>query len=163
MTMAPAVRKVTLTAHVVTSVGWLGAVSGFLVLALAGLTSSSAQIVRAAYLAMDLMAWFAIVPLCFGSLLTGIIASLGTEWGLVRHYWLLVKLGLTIPSTLLLLLHARVGSYVARVAEQTTLSRGDLMALRVQLTADAGAAMLVLVVATTLSMYKPKGRTPFSF
>src|SRR5215218_6585420 len=52
MTMAPCLRKFVLTAHVTSSVGWLGAVTVFLALAVAGLTSQDAQTVRAAYLAM---------------------------------------------------------------------------------------------------------------
>ena len=56
MTMTPRLRKFALTAHVTCSVGWLGAVAGFLALAVAGLTSQDAQMVRAAYLAMELTA-----------------------------------------------------------------------------------------------------------
>jgi len=57
MTMTPSVRKFSLTAHVASSVGWLGAVAGFLALAVAGLTSHDAQMVCAAYLAMELITW----------------------------------------------------------------------------------------------------------
>jgi hypothetical protein len=92
MIMAPRLRKFTLTAHVAFSVGWLGAVAGFLALAVAGLTSQDAQTVRAAYLAMELTAWFVIAPLSLASLLTGLVQSLGTTWGLFRHYWVVAKL-----------------------------------------------------------------------
>ncbi len=87
MTMAPRVRRFALTAHVTFSVGWLGAVARSLALAVAGLTSQDAQTVRAAYLALELTGWFVLVPLAGASLLTGIIQSLGTKWGLFRHYW----------------------------------------------------------------------------
>lgn len=50
MTFSPRVGKFTLTVHVTSSVGWLGAVGAFLALAVAGLTSNSAQIVRALHL-----------------------------------------------------------------------------------------------------------------
>ena len=60
---------------------------GFLVLAIAGLRSGDAQIVTAACLAMDLVARVVIVPLCFASLAAGLLQSLGTPWGLFRHYW----------------------------------------------------------------------------
>jgi hypothetical protein len=86
MTMTPRPRKFALTAHVACSVGWLGADVGFLALAVAGLTSQDAQLVRAAYLAMELTTWFVIVPLAFASLLTGLVQALGTKWGLFRHY-----------------------------------------------------------------------------
>src|SRR6187551_1531231 len=65
MIMSPGARRFALTAHVTTSVGWLGAVSGFLVLALSGLTAHDTQTVRAAYLAMELLGWCLIVPLSF--------------------------------------------------------------------------------------------------
>jgi hypothetical protein len=69
--MTPRLRKFALTVHVAASVGWLGAVIGFLAHAVAGLTSQDNQTVRAAYLMMALTGWFVLVPLSFASLLTG--------------------------------------------------------------------------------------------
>ena len=71
MTMTPTVRKFALTSHVTSSVGWLGAVAGFLALAIAGVASQDSQLVRGAYLAMHLITWFVIVPFRAASLLTG--------------------------------------------------------------------------------------------
>ena len=161
MTMPPYLRKLVLTAHVTSSIGWLGAVASFLALAVAGLTSQDAQIVRAAYLAMELTAWFVIVPLSFASPLTGIVQSLGTTWGLFRHYWVLIKFLITVPCTIILLVHMQPIGHMARVAAETTLSGADLNGLRIRLVAEAGAALLVLLVATTLSVYKPQGVTPY--
>jgi hypothetical protein len=161
MTMPLYLRKLVLTAHVTSSIGWLGAVASFLALAVAGLTSQDAQIVRAAYLAMELTAWFVIVPLSFASPLTGIVQSLGTTWGLFRHYWVLIKFLITVPCTIILLVHMQPIGHTARVAAETTLSGADLNGLRIRLVAEAGAALLVLLVATTLSVYKPHGVTPY--
>jgi uncharacterized membrane protein len=161
--MTPGVRKFALIAHVTSSVGWLGAVAGFLALAVAGLTTQDTQMVRAAYLAMELTGWFVIVPLSLASPLTGLVMSMGTTWGLFRHYWVLAKFVITIPATIFLLLHMRPIGHLARVVTETTLSSGDLAGLRIQLVADAGAAMLVLLVATTLSIYKPRGLTPYGW
>ncbi len=161
MTMTPGLRKFALTAHVTSSVGWLGAVAAFLALAVAGLTSQDAQMVRAAYLAMELTAWLIIVPLSLASPLTGLVQSLGTPWGLFRHYWVLVKLLITIPASIVLLLHMQPIGHLARVVAETTLSSGELGGLRIQLVANAGAALLVLLVATALSVYKPRGMTRY--
>ncbi|OAH10456.1 hypothetical protein [Streptomyces jeddahensis] len=164
MTMTPGVRKLALTAHVASSVGWLGSVAAFLALAVAGLTSGQdAQRARGAYLAMELTGWYVIVPLAFASLLTGLIQSLGTTWGLIRHYWVLAKLVLTVLATLLLLLHMQVAGHVADEAVTTDLSGADLGGLRIQLVADARAALLVLLVATGLSVYKPRGMTRYGW
>ena len=160
--MSPGLRKFVLTTHVTSSVGWLGAVAVFLALALVGLIGRDGQGVRAAYIAMNLTAWLVILPLGLLSPLTGFISSLGTTWGLFRHYWVVAKLFITIPSTLLLFLHLQPISRMAGVAARTTLLRGDFGMLRAQLLFEAAAAMLVLLTATALSVYKPSGRTQWS-
>jgi hypothetical protein len=157
--MTPRLRKFLLTAHVVLSVGWLGAVAGFLALAISGCVGQDAPLVRADYLAMGLIGWYVIVPFGIGSLVVGVIQSLGTEWGLFRHYWVLEKLVLTIAAIVLLLLHMQLVSYLANVAAETALSSSDLRGARIQLVGDAGGALLVLLAATALSIYKPRGMT----
>ena len=159
--MAPGVRKLGLTAHVLSSLAWFGSVAAFFSLAVSGLTSTNGQIVRAAYVSMNVVTAFAIVPFCFASLVTGVVQSLGTPWGLVRHYWVLVKLVVTILSTAILLPHARLIRYAAAVALEAGFRGADLGRLRLQLAADAGAALVALLFATVLAVYKPRGVTPF--
>jgi hypothetical protein len=161
--MTTSVRKLALTAHVASSVGWLGAVAVFLALAVAGLSGQDERLVRAAYLSMNLMTWFVIVPLCVASLATGIIQSLGTPWGLLRHYWVVVKLVLTALATFVLLVHTRPIGYLADVAGLTSPSAAGLGDLQRQLVGDAGAALVVLLTTTALSVYKPQGLTPYGW
>jgi hypothetical protein len=163
MTLTPSLRKLALTAHVASSVGWLGAVAGFLALAIAGLVSQDAQAVRAAYLAMDLTGRSVIVPLALASLLTGLVQALGTPWGLFRHYWVLFKLLINVFATIVLLIYLQTLSYLAGLAE-TAVSGDDLSRLQTPSPAlHAGAALLLLLVATTLSVYKPRGVTPYGW
>jgi hypothetical protein len=159
MTMAPDLRKFALTVHVIVSVSWAGAVAAFLVLAIAGFVSPDTQLVRGSYLAMDLTYGSVVVPLGLASLVTGLISSLGTEWGLLRHYWVLAKLVLTVPASVLMLVHVQPVRHMASVAGSTMRSGADLSGLRMHLVVYAGAALLVLLVATALSTYKPRGRT----
>jgi hypothetical protein len=161
--MAPGLRKLALTAHVTCSVGWLGAVAGFLALAVAGLTPRELHTLRASYIAMDLIGWYVIVPLCFASLVTGLIQALGTPWGLFRHYWVVAKLLIAIVATIVLLVHMQPISALGRAAAERTLGLGDFRDVRIQLVADAGAALLVLIVATTFSIYKPRGLTRYGW
>ncbi len=162
MTMTPRLRKLALTAHVTSSVGWLGAVASFLALAVAGLTSRDAQLVRAAYLTMELTGWFILLPLALASLLTGLLQSLGTTWGLVRHYWVLFKLLINVFATIVLLLYMQTLSSLGDVAARTTLSSDDLGALQSPSPVlHATAALLLLLVATVLAVYKPRGMTRY--
>lgn len=162
MIMTSRLRKAMLTAHITASVGWLGAIAGFLALAITGLTSQDPQRVRAAYLAMELIAWDVIVPLSIASLVTGIVQSLGTAWGLFRHYWVIFKLVINVASTVLLLVHMQPITHLAGVAAQTTVASGNYR-LQIQLIADASYALLALLVATTISVYKPRGLTAYGW
>lgn len=157
--MSPRLRKFALTAHITSSVGWLGAVVVFLGLAVVGLTSQDAQTVRGAYLAMEPAAWFVLVPLSFASLLTGLVQSLGTRWGLFRHYWVLIKLLINVLATVVLLLYMRTLDYLAGVAADPS---ADLSIVQDNSPlVHTVLALLLLLVATTLSVYKPRGMTRY--
>jgi hypothetical protein len=159
--MAPTVRKVALVAHVGCSVGWLGAVVTSLAVAAAGLASRDGQIVRAAYLTLEVIGWYALIPLSLASLLTGLIQSLGTAWGLLRHYWVLAKLLMNLFATGVLLLYMQTLIYLADLA-RTANTAADLDSLRNPTpVAHAGAAVALLLVALVLSIYKPRGLTGY--
>ncbi len=159
MTMTPRLRKFALTAHVASSVGWLGAVAAFLALAVVGLTSQDAQTVRGAYLVMEPAAWLVLVPLAFASLLTGIVQSLGTRWGLFRHYWVLFKLLITVFATIVLLIYMETFSFMAGVAADPSADLGVVRNASPGL--HAVLALLLLLVATVLAVYKPRGMTRY--
>jgi hypothetical protein len=159
--MTPRTRKITLLAHITASVGWLGSVLAFLALAILGQVSFDPDVARSVYPAMEFLTWLVIVPLSFASLLTGLSQSLGTEWGLFRHYWVVAKLGLNVIATFLLLLHTQPISRVAEAATTQALASGDLRDVRIRLIADAGAALMALLVTTALSVFKPRGLTPY--
>lgn len=161
--MIPTVRKLVRTAHVIFTIGWIGAVSAFLVLAITGLNSQDAKIASAVYIGMDLITRFVIVPLSIlPLLLTGPILSLGTPWGLFRHYWIIIKLIINILSTLVLLIHLQPISYLARAAASGTLSHAH-HGLQAQMVFASGAGLLALLVATALAMFKPRGITSYGW
>jgi hypothetical protein len=110
---------------------------------------------------MHLITWYVIVPLSIAALITGLIQSLGTTWGLFRHYWIVTKLLLTVFATLILLLHTQPIDRVAEAAARMDLVSTDLRQLRLQLIGDASAALFVLFLTTMLSVYKPWGLTPY--
>lgn len=164
MIMSSGLRRLALTTHVTTSVGWLGAVAAFLALAVVGLTGDGVERVRGSYLAMDTVAWLVIVPLSGLSLVSGLVQSLGTTWGLFRHYWVVAKLLIAVLATAALLVHMRPISYLADVAAQaagTALFSADLRGMRLQLMVNAVAAVVALLAATVLSVYKPRGLTRY--
>jgi len=159
--MPPGIRKFALTAHVTASVGWLGAVLVFLALAILGLTSHHAQTVRGVYLVMQPAARLALVPFAFASLLTGIVQSLGTPWGLFRHYWVLFKLLITVFATAVLLTYLETFRSMARIAAEPSIDLG--LVRNASPIIHSALALVVLFVATALAMYKPRGMTRYGW
>jgi hypothetical protein len=147
-------RRLALLAHVSSSVGWFGAVVAFLALAVAGVTSNDEHVVRAAYLMMEPVGWYVIVPLNVASLATGLVSSWTTPWGLIRHYWVLAKLAINVVATVVLLLYMQTVGSLANTAR-----RGGPEDLSPVL--HSGAAIVLLLLAMILAVYKPRGVTPY--
>lgn len=158
--MSPGLRKFALSVHLAVSVGWIGAVAAYMALDVATTTSQDAQTLRAAYLAMERIARYVIVPLAFASLLTGLVMSVGTKWGLFRHYWVLISLLLTIAATVVLLAELRTIGFFAGAAADPTTSGDDLRALGSTLVHSVGGTMVLLVILV-LNVYKPRGMTRY--
>ena len=157
MQFSPSVRNGSLTLHILTSVGWAGAVGVFLAHSIATNASADARVVRAAAWAMDIAAWYAILPLALASLASGLIHAVGTPWGLARHYWVTFKLALALAATAVLLLKLGPISALAEVAsvDDALVGHGSL---RVSLMLHAVGGLVVLIAATVLAVFKPRGR-----
>lgn len=158
--MAPGLRKLALIVHLTASVGWIGAVIAYLALGVSAASSQDLLTVRSAWIGMEVTGWYVIVPLAFASLLTGIAMSLGTSWGLFRHYWVLITLGLTIFCIVILLSHMRSVTAAAEMARADgsvhLVGRGsDLL--------HPGLGLVVLLVIMVLNVYKPRGLTPYGW
>jgi hypothetical protein len=101
----------------------------------------------------------------FAALATGLLQALGTPWGLFRYYWIIAKFGLAIFSTIALLVHqfAAVAEAAKRVsgAAAETLLGSDLGYLKTELVRAPSVAILLLLVVTTLGVYKPWGLTRY--
>jgi len=117
--------------------------------------------VRSAYVAMDLTTRFVILPLAIASLLTGIVQSVGSSWGLMQHYWVVIKLVVTLMATIVLLLQTGSISFLASAAAEDAFGSADFRDTRFSLVIHAGGGLLVLLVPASLSIYKPRGRTRY--
>ncbi|HEX6686862.1 MAG TPA: hypothetical protein VF062_29115 [Candidatus Limnocylindrales bacterium] len=158
MNLPPPARKTFLVIHVATSVGWLGAVLAYLALDITTATGSGVATVRGAYVGMDLLVRYAIVPLALASVLIGIVNALGTPWGLMRHYWVLVKLVLTLIAAAVLLAETAT---VAALADAAVASP-DPRQLASTLPHSVGG-LVVLTTTLVLSVFKPRGLTRYGW
>jgi hypothetical protein len=159
---SPAVRKLTLAVHLTVSVGWIGAVAAYIPFDVATITGGEAQALRVAYLAMELISRSVIVPLALASLVTGLVVSLGTKWGLFRHYWVLISLAMTTMATAVLLIERRTISALADVAADPATS-GDALRLMPSTLLHSLGGTVVLLVILALNIFKPRGLTRYGW
>lgn len=152
----PRLRKAALTMHIASSVGWLGAIGAYVALNVPAVTSSDEGTVRAAYLMMEPVLLYAIVPLAVLSFASGVVQSLISPWGLFRHYWVIMSLLATGFALAILLLH------IPDVQDMTKVARdpdADVGALQGDLVHSIGGG-LVLLLPLVLNVFKPRGLTP---
>jgi Predicted integral membrane protein (DUF2269) len=147
--LSPPVRRAVLTAHIVLSVGLLGDCAALLATAIRAATTDDPQLAESAYELMSMFSFVFGIPLSFGALITGLVLGLGSKWGVLRHGWVVAKL-LAIVSVIL------VGALVIGPSEAAMVD-GDGGRENV-LIAAAAYDVLVLCLATGLSVYKPRRR-----
>jgi hypothetical protein len=151
-----------LTAHITTSVGWFGVVTGALALTVTAMVSPDQELVRSVYRVMDGMGWYAMLPFSLLSLASGLLQSLTGKWGLLRHYWVVVKLVMNLAAVAVLLLYMQTLDRAAAIAAHTPFTAADLHDLRdPSPMAHSVAALLLLLTAVALSVYKPPGLTRY--
>ncbi len=160
--MGPGLRRFALTIHIVVSVGWIGAVAAYLVLDITTATSQDAQALRASYIAMGAITWWAIVPLAYASLATGLVMAWGTKWGMLRHWWVVMSLILTVFAIGVLMVETRTIDALATTAADPTTTEQELRALPSTLLHSV-LGLVVLVAITVLNVYKPRGMTRYGW
>jgi putative effector of murein hydrolase LrgA (UPF0299 family) len=102
------------------------------------------------------------VPLAIASLLTGILVSLTTRWGLLRHYWVVISLVSTTVSTAVLLVEIGTVRNLAATAANPATPAHHLRDLPSTLPHSVGG-MVVLLVILVLNVYKPAGLTGYGW
>ena len=148
-------RRTVLVVHVTVSASWLGLSLGLLALGATAASTGSAVTVEASVRAMKLFADRLLLPVAFLTLLSGLLLSLGTKWGLARYRWVYTKFWLTLATTTATVFALRPGvnSAVTAVAAGGPLpDAGDVLFGPV-------VSLSAYVFMTAISVLKPWGKT----
>lgn len=149
------VRRANLVVHVAASASWLGLTLGLLALGTAAATNGSPATVEASVRAMKLFADWLLLPAAALTLLSGMVLSLGTPWGLARHRWVFTKFWLTLATTTATVFALRPGvnaAVTAVAAGETLPDAGDVLFGPV-------VSLSAYVFMTVVSVLKPWGLT----
>jgi hypothetical protein len=161
---SPRARKIALIAHVIAGVGWLGVEAVLLALGLTGFGANARELIQASYIGIGLIAERVLIPGAFATLATGVVLSLTTSWGFVRFYWVTVKLIMNIAlvaGTMAIVNRRMQQAAAAALAWPAGAPIDTLGPLRFQIVGAVVAALVLLLTATVLSVFKPWGMTPY--
>lgn len=160
--LRPGARKFLLTVHIAASVGWLGMSLCLLVLDLTGVFSTDPRLQKAVFTASSTLATTIGPPVAIAAFASGVAISLGTKWGLWRHWWVVVSLVGTGIMTVLVVFS--LGPMLTEVATAALAAPpgvpvldavGDRVASAI---AAPSVAVVALTVLTGLNVFKPRGR-----
>jgi hypothetical protein len=144
-------HKIALSAHVLTSVGWFGVAVAIALCGLVAAATGDDGLASALRRTMAVAPWLTI-PMGVASALTGAVLGLGTAHGVVRHWWVVAKEVILVAVVLTDgLLVAPVAHHAASTGAATPPLYGSTI-----------AHVALLGAATVLSVFKPRGRTPWA-
>ncbi|HEY8454798.1 MAG TPA: hypothetical protein VIL34_04340 [Actinopolymorphaceae bacterium] len=151
-------RKATLVVHIVAAGSWIGIDVIVAVLVLTGWFGTDVTLRSLAYQAL---ATFVVWPMFTAGLVclvTGLVLGVGTTWGLLRYWWVAVKLVLTIVLCTLILVLLQPGMADVAAYGQELLA-GDPDPARVsRMFFPPAVSLSTLSLATALAVVKPWGR-----
>lgn len=151
-------RRLALVLHIISAGAWIGIDVIVAVLVLTGWFAGDVNVRSLAYQALaEFVAWPMLVSglVC---LATGVLLGVGTKWGLLRYWWVAVKLVLNLVLCALIVVVLQPGmDAVGAYGEQ--LLTGTPSASRVRtLFFPPAVSLSTLTFATVLAVYKPWGR-----
>ena len=148
-------RQATLTLHIVSAGAWIGIDVIVAVLVATGWFSDDPQTRETAYRALAMFVVWPMLTAAVVCLLTGLLLGLATKWGLVRYWWVLIKLVLNVALTVLVLLALRPGMDEVAAYAGTL---GDPPEEVGSLFFPPAVSLSALTFATVLAVFKPWGR-----
>lgn len=156
-------RRFLLAVHVVVSGGWLGVVAAKLVLCVTA-ASADEPVVSGAFYESAKVVDVVFPPAAIATFVTGVLLTLGTKWDLLGHYWVATKLALTVGVIVTAVglgdrfVRRSVSAPPGRTADEGTIL-GAALAPETLLISLSAAHLIMLGVATVVSVYKPWGKT----
>lgn len=150
-------RKAVLLAHVILSMGWLGMSATTFVMSVVAFSETRPAVLRGIFEFQEVLSAALGRPMAVGSLVTGLVLSFGTKWGVFRYYWVAVKFVLLIlmVAAAIILLPPWIADGIANSGRPGSAgSTGAIWGI----TLVSAFHVTGLVVSSALSVYKPPRR-----
>lgn len=159
--MPPRVRKIVLTLHVITSVGWLGVDFAMLTLGILGFTASDLETMRESYVTMERFGEILVIPAGLGAVLTGMALALCTPWGLIRYKWVLTKLIVALAAVALAVFALPIQLHNAASLVTAAHPTTHIGFVGNTLVIAPSLALCLYSTNVVISIFKPWGKTSY--
>ena len=143
-------HKIALTAHILASVGWFGIAVVIAFCGIGAAATTDRSLAVALYRTMETAPWLSI-PAGLIAVATGGVLGLGTAFGVIRHWWVVAKILIAVA---VIATDALLVGHVAHDAAATGEATAPLYGSTI-------AHVVVLGTAAVLSVFEPRGRTPW--
>jgi hypothetical protein len=160
--VSPSMYKFLLALHIMVSVGWLGTAYAKFILQLAAMMTNDPDISISIYSTMKNLS-IAFPILAIPTIITGVLLSLSTKWGLIKYYWVVTKFVLSVGVivTAISLDGHFIDQSISALSGQAMDKSMGTSTPTILLISLTVAHLIMLGAATFISVYKPWGKTWF--
>lgn len=152
-------RRAVLVTHIVSASAWIGIDVAAAILTVTSLATGDPQTQAVAYQALGIVAVWPMFVAGLACLASGLVLGLGTKFGLLRYWWVAVKLCVNIVLSTLILVALRPGIDELSAYGSTVLAGGTPDPTDTgQMMFPPSVSLVALTIAVTLSVFKPWGR-----
>jgi hypothetical protein len=151
-------HRATLVTHIVAAGAWIGIDIIVAVLVLTGWFGGDVTVRSLAYRALATFVVWPMLTAGLVSLVTGLILGLATTWGLLRYWWVAVKLALNLVLCALIVLSLQPGMGEVGQYGKDLLTGTPDPARVSSLFFPPAVSLTTLTLATVLAVFKPWGR-----
>lgn len=163
MKQSVGMRKLLLAVHLLFSGILLGCTAVFVILDLTALFARDQMTLEACYRIMHLLSRTSLRASTIGSVVSGILLSVFTSWGLLKFRWIVAKEALSLPVLALGLYGiyewSLRGLRIVTANSSETWKDAGFQSDGLMLGTGIALQLLSVVLLYLLSVYKPGGRT----
>ncbi|WP_240041204.1 DUF2269 family protein [Paenibacillus ginsengarvi] len=155
-------KKLLVTAHLIFSAIMLGGMVIFLVLSITAATTNDPRLFESCFAIMRVLAQTSVRASTIGTVVTGVLLSVWTHWGLLRYYWIIAKELLTLVAIGIGIVG--IGIWSVKTADLSAAQGMDVLhdavfrSNRNMLVGGIVCQIVSLAAIFVLSVYKPWGK-----
>ncbi|WP_188454772.1 hypothetical protein [Virgibacillus oceani] len=151
-------KRWLVTVHILFAAIMFGNMITFLILSITAATANDSQLMESCYQIMHVLSKTSVKAATFGTIVTGILLSVLTKWGLFKFYWIIAKEALTIIPFVLNMWAMYYWSLDAINMIQVTSKQADSSMLQTELWTGIIMQLISLILMFILSVFKPWGK-----